>query len=67
MPRASARKLSLSKALKAPPARAMQRFQVLQRAHPLLQEEHALPKKLLRIRQCMRFIQESAREPQQIS
>jgi transposase len=33
---------------KTPPAREMKRFQVLQRAHALLQEEHALLKKLIR-------------------
>ena len=31
-----------------PPAREMQRFQALQRAHALLQEEHALLKTLIR-------------------
>ena len=35
-------------ALKTPPARDMKRFQVLHRAHALLQEEHALLKKLIR-------------------
>lgn len=34
--------------MKAPPAREMQRFQALQRAHAVLQEEHALLKKLIR-------------------
>ena len=33
---------------KTPPAREMKRFQILQRAHALLQEEHALLKKLIR-------------------
>ena len=33
---------------KAPPAREMKRFQALQRAHTVLQEEHALLKKLIR-------------------
>ena len=33
---------------KTPPAREMQRFQKLQRAHALLEEEHALLKKLIR-------------------
>ena len=33
---------------KTPPAREMKRFQALQRAHALLQEEHALLKKLIR-------------------
>jgi transposase len=36
------------KALKAPPASEIRRFQALQRAHTLLQEEHALLKKLIR-------------------
>ena len=39
---------SVPKALKVPPARTMKRFQALQRAHALLQEEHALLKKLIR-------------------
>ena len=33
---------------KSPPAREMRRFQALQRAHAVLQEEHALLKKLIR-------------------
>jgi len=33
---------SLPKTVKAPPARAVKRFQALKRAHALLQEEHAL-------------------------
>ena len=33
---------------KTPPARKMKRFQALQRAHALLEEEHALLKKLIR-------------------
>ena len=33
---------------KTPPAREMKRFQALQRAHALLEEEHALLKKLIR-------------------
>ena len=33
---------------KTPPAREMQRFQALQRAHAMLQEEHALRKTLIR-------------------
>ena len=41
-------RVSISKAVKAPPARTMKRFQSLQRAHALLQEEHALLKKLIR-------------------
>ena len=34
--------------MKPPPAREMRRFQSLQRAHALLEEEHALLKKLIR-------------------
>ena len=41
-------RVSLSTAVKVPPARTMKRFQSLQRAHALLQEEHALLKKLIR-------------------
>lgn len=41
-------RVSVPKALKVPPARTMKRFQSLQRAHTLLQEEHALLKKLIR-------------------
>jgi transposase len=41
-------RVSLPKAVKTPPARTMKRFQTLQRAHALLQEEHALLKKLIR-------------------
>jgi transposase len=41
-------RVSIPKAVKAPPARTMKRFQSLQRAHALLQEEHALLKKLIR-------------------
>ena len=33
---------------RTPPAREMKRFQALQRAHALLEEEHALLKKLIR-------------------
>ena len=33
---------------KTPPAREMKRFQALQRTHAMLQEEHALLKKLIR-------------------
>src|SRR4026209_1673562 len=40
-------RVSVPKAVKAPPA-SMKRFQVLQRAHALLQEEHALLKTLIR-------------------
>jgi len=39
---------SVPKVVKVPPAREMRRFQVLQRAHALLQEEHALLKKFIR-------------------
>jgi transposase len=41
-------RVSISQAVKAPPARTLKRFQSLQRAHALLQEEHALLKKLIR-------------------
>ena len=41
-------RVSVSRSVKAPPARGMKRFQSLQRAHALLQEEHALLKKLIR-------------------
>jgi transposase len=41
-------RVSLPRAVKAPAAGAMKRFQALQRAHALLQEEHALLKKLIR-------------------
>jgi transposase len=41
-------RVSVRKALKVPPARTMKRFHALQRAHALLQEEHALLKKLIR-------------------
>ena len=41
-------RVSVPKALKVPPARTMKRFDALQRAHALLQEEHALLKKLIR-------------------
>ena len=41
-------RVSVPKAVKAPSARTMKRFQVLHRAHALLQEEHALLKKLIR-------------------
>ena len=41
-------RVALPKTVKTLPARDMKRFQVLQRAHALLQEEHALPKKLIR-------------------
>jgi len=39
---------TIPKAVKVPPAREIKRFQALQRAHALLQEEHALLKKLIR-------------------
>ena len=41
-------RVSVPKALKIPPARTMKRFHALQRAHALLQEEHALLKTLIR-------------------
>src|SRR5712692_8433522 len=41
-------RVSVPKAVKRPAARDMKRFQSLQRAHALLQEEHALLKKLIR-------------------
>lgn len=41
-------RVSVPQAVKVPPARGMKRFQALQRAHALLQEEHALLKKLIR-------------------
>jgi transposase len=41
-------RVSVPKAVKAPPARDIKRLQSLQRAHALLQEEHALLKKLIR-------------------
>ena len=42
-------RVSLRSAVKkTPPAREMKRFQALQRAHAVLQEEHALLKKLIR-------------------
>jgi transposase len=39
---------SLSKGLRSPSAHEIRRYQALQRAHALLQEEHALLKKLIR-------------------
>ena len=41
-------RVSLPKAVKTPPARTIKSYQSLQRAHALLQEEHALLKKLIR-------------------
>ena len=41
-------RVSLPSAVKTPPAHEMKRFQALQRAYALLQEEHALLKKLIR-------------------
>ncbi|MSO83520.1 MAG: hypothetical protein EXQ53_09545 [Acidobacteria bacterium] len=41
-------RVSVPKAVKTPPAGTMKRFQALQRAHALLQEEHALLNKLIR-------------------
>jgi transposase len=39
---------SISKGLRTPSAHEMRKYQALQRAHALLQEEHALLKKLIR-------------------
>jgi transposase len=47
-------RVSVSKALRTPPARTMQRFQSRRRAHTLLQEEHALLKKLIRFTSARR-------------
>ena len=41
-------RVSVPPAVKAPQARDVKRFQALQRAHALLQEEHALLKKAIR-------------------
>ena len=41
-------RVSVPKPMRTPPAREMKRYQSLQRAHALLQEEHALLKKLIR-------------------
>ena len=41
-------RVSMPAAMKVPPTREMRRFQALQRSHALLQEEHALLKKLIR-------------------
>jgi transposase len=41
-------RVSVPKAVKAPAVREMKRYQSHQRAHALLQEEHALLKKLIR-------------------
>ncbi len=41
-------RVSVAKAIKAPKAGEMKRFQALQRSHALLQEEHALQKRLIR-------------------
>jgi transposase len=41
-------RVSIPHVVKTPPAREMKRFQALRRAHALLQEEHALLKKLIR-------------------
>jgi transposase len=41
-------RVSMPPALKTPPVRDMKTFQALRRAHALLQEEHALLKKLIR-------------------
>ena len=47
-------RVSVPKALKTPPARTMKRFQALRLAHTLLQEEHALLKKLIRFTSARR-------------
>ena len=47
-------RVSVPKAVKIPPPRDMKRFQALQRAHVLLQEEHALLKKLIRFTSARR-------------
>lgn len=47
-------RVSVPKVVKPPPAREMKRFQALQRAHALLQEEHALLKKLIRFTSARR-------------
>jgi len=47
-------RVSLPKAVTTPPAREVKRFQALQRAHALLQEEHALLKKLIRFTSARR-------------
>lgn len=41
-------RVSIPKTVRTPPARDVKRFQTLKRAHALLQEEHALLKKLIR-------------------
>ena len=41
-------RVSVSPAVKTPPARDLRQFQGLKRAHALLQEEHALLKKAIR-------------------
>ena len=41
-------RVSMPKVIKTPSAGTMKRYQSLQRAHALLQEEHALLKKLIR-------------------
>jgi transposase len=47
-------RVSVAKALKAPAARDMKRVQTLQRAHAMLQEEHALLKKLIQFTSARR-------------
>ena len=51
-------RVSVPTAVKVPPARDMKRFQALQRAHTLLQEDHALLNKLIRF--------SSARKPRSL-
>lgn len=49
-------RVALPRAVRTPPPRDMRRFQALQRAHALLQEEHALLKKLIRFTSARRPI-----------
>ncbi len=47
-------RVSVAKAIKTPRAVEMKRFQALQQSHALLQEEHALLKKLIRFTSARR-------------
>ena len=47
-------RVSVAKAVKVPAASSIKRFQKLQRAHALLQEEHALLKRLIRFTSARR-------------
>lgn len=47
-------RVTVPKAVRTPPSHAMKRFQALHRAHALLQEEHALLKKLIRFTSARR-------------